>query len=79
MADLPELDEESASGIPESEIPNVLSQLATIGFQAKQARSAVEFLSKSSPFARNLLQSLSPLEACIEYRQYRKAPSREYP
>jgi ATP-dependent RNA helicase DHX57 len=70
MADLPELAEAAAPAtIPESEVPNLLQQLAQIGFKVPQARSAIEFLSKPSPFTQNLIQSLSPLEACIEYRQ----------
>jgi ATP-dependent RNA helicase DHX57 len=70
MADLPELDEEDAATIPESEIPSIMQQLAHIGFKVPQSKSAIEFLSTPSPFARNLIKSLSPLEACIEYRQY---------
>jgi ATP-dependent RNA helicase DHX57 len=70
MADLPELTEEQPATISELEIPSLLQQLAQIGFKVPQARNAIEFLSKPSPFAQGLVQSLAPLEACIEYRQY---------
>jgi ATP-dependent RNA helicase DHX57 len=56
--------------IPESDVHGVLQQLATIGFKVAQARQAIEFLSKPSPFTQSLLNSLSPLEACIEYRRW---------
>jgi hypothetical protein len=69
MADLPELSEDTPVIIPESEVASLLQQLAQIGFKVTQARSAIEFLSKPSSFARNLVQSMSLLEACIEYRE----------
>jgi ATP-dependent RNA helicase DHX57 len=49
------------------DIPALLNQLLNFGFTPDQSRKAVEFLSNASPFTSNLLSTLSPLEACIEY------------
>ena len=45
----------------------VTQQLGHLGFNNAQARDAVSFLTQSSALASNLLGSLPPLEAAIEY------------
>ena len=47
--------------------PKILQQLGHLGFKPAQSRSAVTFLSEPSALTSNLLGSLSPLEASIEY------------
>lgn len=39
----------------------------TIGFTRPQARDAVAYLSQPSPLTSSLLQSATPLQACVEY------------
>ena len=46
---------------------NVAQQLGHLGFKSAQSRSAVDFLSEASPLTSKLLESLTPLEAAIEY------------
>jgi ATP-dependent RNA helicase DHX57 len=48
-------------------MPQLLQQLGHLGFKPAQSQSAITFLSESSPLTSNLLGSLSPLEASIEY------------
>lgn len=63
----PEATDLLPSVISQEDAPNLIKQLATLGFTPVQARNAVQFLSVSSPVTANLLGSLPPLEACIEY------------
>jgi len=48
-------------------IPNLSQQLGHLDFRKNQIRDATAFLSEESTLTSNLLSSLSPLEACIEY------------
>ncbi len=48
-------------------IDQLLQQLGHLGFNKRQIKEVVEFLSKESPLSSTLLSSLSPLEASIEY------------
>ncbi|OJA10313.1 hypothetical protein AZE42_05191 [Rhizopogon vesiculosus] len=60
--------EDSASSVLAVEvIPAVTQQLGHLGFKSDQIRNALTFLSKPSPLGSNLLNSMSPLEACIEH------------
>jgi ATP-dependent RNA helicase DHX57 len=67
MAADPNLEDELLGGISEDDAKAVLAQLVHLGFKVKQAQSALEFLSQPSSLAQNLLRSLTPLEAAIEY------------
>ncbi|KAF7337469.1 Dead deah box [Mycena sanguinolenta] len=60
-------DDVTPSVLSDEDAPNVNQQLATLGFNPVQARNAVNFLSQPSPVTANLMNSLSPLEAAIEY------------
>jgi ATP-dependent RNA helicase DHX57 len=60
--------DESVSSVLSAEvIPAVTQQLGHLGFKPNQIRNALTFLSKPSPLGSNLLNSMSPLEACIEH------------
>lgn len=48
-------------------IPIVTQQLGHLSFKPDQIRNALAFLSKPSPLGSNLLNTMSPLEACIEH------------
>jgi len=48
-------------------IPHLTQQLGHLGFSKNQIQDATIFLSETSTLTSNLLSSLSPLEACIEY------------
>ncbi|RDB29375.1 hypothetical protein Hypma_015909 [Hypsizygus marmoreus] len=57
-------------------VPSILSdagasevgqQLGHLGFTTAQCRDAINFLSQPSPLTSSLLESSSPLQACIEY------------
>ncbi|KAF9245882.1 P-loop containing nucleoside triphosphate hydrolase protein [Melanogaster broomeanus] len=61
------VDEMTPSVLAEGDIPAVTQQLRQLGFQANQIQNAVTYLSSPTPLGFNLLSSLSPLEACIEY------------
>jgi ATP-dependent RNA helicase DHX57 len=63
----PEDEEESAMAISPNIVPEVSQQLELLGFTKNQIRDATNFLLTSSPLASSLLQSSSPLQACIEY------------
>ncbi|KIY51989.1 P-loop containing nucleoside triphosphate hydrolase protein [Fistulina hepatica ATCC 64428] len=47
--------------------PALQQQLVTLGFKPPQAQDAINLLSGPSAVAVNLLSTLSPLDACIEY------------
>jgi len=47
--------------------PKIQQQLGHLGFKPAQIQNAITFLSQSSALTSNLLDSLSPLEASIEY------------
>ncbi|KAJ7170133.1 P-loop containing nucleoside triphosphate hydrolase protein [Mycena filopes] len=53
--------------LSDSDAPEVHKQLEVLGFTPVQARNAVTFLSRPSPVTANLMSTLSPLEAAIEY------------
>lgn len=53
--------------LPAEVVPAVTQQLGHLGFKPDQIRNALDFLSKPSPLGSNLLNSMSPLEACIEH------------
>ncbi|KAJ6575382.1 P-loop containing nucleoside triphosphate hydrolase protein [Mycena capillaripes] len=63
----PEAADVAPSVLSDEDAPKVHQQLGTLGFTAVQARNAVNFLSRLSPVTANLMSSLSPLEAAIEY------------
>ncbi|KAJ7109956.1 P-loop containing nucleoside triphosphate hydrolase protein [Mycena epipterygia] len=63
----PEAADVAPSVLSEEDAPKVNQQLGHLGFTAVQARNAVNFLSRPSPVTANLMSSLSPLEAAIEY------------
>ncbi|KAF8215940.1 P-loop containing nucleoside triphosphate hydrolase protein [Mycena galopus ATCC 62051] len=63
----PEAADAAPSVLSEEDAPKVNQQLGTLGFTPVQARNAVNFLSQPSPVTSNLMTSLSPLEAAIEY------------
>ncbi|KAJ7293075.1 P-loop containing nucleoside triphosphate hydrolase protein [Mycena rebaudengoi] len=63
----PEAADAAPSVMSDEDAPKVIQQLGHLGFTPVQARNAVNFLSRSSPVTANLLSSLSPLEAAIEY------------
>lgn len=48
-------------------IPAVTQQLGNLGFKSDQIRNTLAFLSKPSALGGNLLNSMSPLQACIEH------------
>ncbi|KAF8971676.1 P-loop containing nucleoside triphosphate hydrolase protein [Flammula alnicola] len=48
-------------------IPEINRQLGHLGFTKSQIQDATTFLSEESMLTFNLLNSLSPLEACVEY------------
>ncbi|KAF7981091.1 hypothetical protein HWV62_34789 [Athelia sp. TMB] len=56
-----------SSVLSEDDAPKTIQQLGQLGFKPAQARNALKFLSQPSPLTSNLLGSLSPLEASIEY------------
>ncbi|KAJ7246262.1 P-loop containing nucleoside triphosphate hydrolase protein [Mycena haematopus] len=60
-------DDVAPSVLSDEDAPKVTQQLATLGFTSVQARNAVNFLCRPSPVTANLMNSLSPLEAAIEY------------
>ncbi|KAG6878138.1 hypothetical protein C0993_011852 [Termitomyces sp. T159_Od127] len=57
----------SSSVLDEADASKVLEQLGYLGFKPVQAQKAVTFLSQPSQLTSILLNSASPLEACIEY------------
>ncbi|KIJ21992.1 hypothetical protein PAXINDRAFT_159969 [Paxillus involutus ATCC 200175] len=61
------VNEMTPSVLAEGDIPAITQQLRQLGFQAKQIQNAVAYLSSPTPMGSNLLSSISPLEACIEY------------
>ncbi|KAJ7675357.1 P-loop containing nucleoside triphosphate hydrolase protein [Mycena rosella] len=63
----PEAADVAPSVLTDEDAPKVNQQLGHLGFTAVQARNAVNFLSRPSPVTANLMNSLSPLEAAIEY------------
>ncbi|KAJ7897125.1 P-loop containing nucleoside triphosphate hydrolase protein [Mycena olivaceomarginata] len=63
----PEAADAAPSVLSDEDAPNVNQQLGTLGFTPVQARNAINFLSRPSPVTANLMNSLSPLEAAIEY------------
>ncbi|KAJ6520085.1 P-loop containing nucleoside triphosphate hydrolase protein [Mycena sanguinolenta] len=60
-------DDVTPSILSDEDAPNVNQQLVTLGFNPVQARNAVNFLSQPSSVTANLMNSLPPLEAAIEY------------
>ncbi|EEB93547.1 hypothetical protein MPER_07778, partial [Moniliophthora perniciosa FA553] len=62
----PETSDQTTLTLSEEASSQVEKQLLQLGFKAPQARNATQFLSTSSMTA-NLMKSLSPLEASIEY------------
>lgn len=60
-------DDPLTSVLPEEAIPAVTQQLGHLGFKSDQIRNTLAFLSKSSALGANLLNSMSPLQACIEH------------
>lgn len=62
----PESSEED-SVISENSIKQVSGDLVLLGFTNAQVKKAVAFLAQPSQLTSNLLNSLTPLEACIEY------------
>ncbi|KAF8167397.1 P-loop containing nucleoside triphosphate hydrolase protein [Crassisporium funariophilum] len=67
MSAYPDAADPSSSSLLQEDIPNLSRQLGHLGFNQAQIRDVTKFLSEPSAFASNLLGSLSPLEACIEY------------
>ncbi|KAG7099686.1 hypothetical protein E1B28_001508 [Marasmius oreades] len=67
MSMYPETVDQAALILPEDSCRQVEQGLLRLGFTAAQARNAVKFLSSPSSIAATLLESLSPLEASIEY------------
>ncbi|KAK7064008.1 dead deah box [Favolaschia claudopus] len=63
----PETADVAPSVLSDGDASNVVQQLTTLGFTPVQARNAVNFLSRPSPVTSNLMKTLSPLEAAIEY------------
>ncbi|TFK41870.1 P-loop containing nucleoside triphosphate hydrolase protein [Crucibulum laeve] len=63
----PEAGDTTSLALSESAAPVIATQLTHLGFTQAQIKSVVKFLSQPSPLAANLLGSLSPLEASIEY------------
>ncbi|KAG1825662.1 P-loop containing nucleoside triphosphate hydrolase protein [Suillus subaureus] len=55
------------SVLPVEAIPAVTQQLGHLGFKSDQTRNTLAFLSKPSALGGKLLNSMSPLEACIEH------------
>lgn len=53
--------------LPAEVIPAVTQQLGNLGFKSDQIRNTLAFLSKPSALGGNLLNSMSPLQACIEH------------
>ncbi|KAI0032148.1 P-loop containing nucleoside triphosphate hydrolase protein [Vararia minispora EC-137] len=67
LAKFPQAEGNTSLILAESQADDLLKQLLSLGFKQTQARKAIAYLSEPSPFATNLLQSASPLNACIEY------------
>ncbi|KAJ7103273.1 P-loop containing nucleoside triphosphate hydrolase protein [Mycena belliarum] len=63
----PEAADVAPSVLSDEDAPKVTQQLGHLGFTSVQARNAVNFLSRPSPVTASLMNSLSPLEAAIEY------------
>ncbi|KAM6498647.1 P-loop containing nucleoside triphosphate hydrolase protein [Amanita muscaria] len=63
----PEAAENDAYQLTDETTKNVSRQLEHLNFAPAQIQSAIKFLSESSATAVNLLATLSPLEAAIEY------------
>ncbi|KAJ6504362.1 P-loop containing nucleoside triphosphate hydrolase protein [Mycena vulgaris] len=63
----PEAADVAPSVLSDEDAPKVNQQLGLLGFTVVQARNAVNFLSRPSPVTANLMNSLPPLEAAIEY------------
>ncbi|KAJ7040354.1 P-loop containing nucleoside triphosphate hydrolase protein [Mycena alexandri] len=63
----PEAADVAPAVLSDEDAPKVNKQLETLGFTPAQARNAVVFLSHPSPVTANLMSTLSPLEAAIEY------------
>ena len=63
----PEAADAEPTSVVEADSPNLLRQLSLLGFTSVQARNAINFLSVPSALTSNLLDTLSPLDAAIEY------------
>ncbi|ESK92682.1 dead deah box [Moniliophthora roreri MCA 2997] len=67
MALYPETSGQTTSTLSEDASSQVEQQLLHLGFKVPQTRNATQFLSTPSSMTANLMKSLSPLEASIEY------------
>jgi ATP-dependent RNA helicase DHX57 len=63
----PEAEDIAPSQLSQADSGQVIQQLGQLGFKPTQSQKAVEYLSKPSPLTSNLLGTLTPLEASIEY------------
>jgi ATP-dependent RNA helicase DHX57 len=63
----PEAEDITPSQLSQDDFGKVIQQLDQLGFKPIQSQKAVEYLSKPSPLTSNLLGTLTPLEASIEY------------
>ncbi|KAF5385346.1 hypothetical protein D9615_001206 [Tricholomella constricta] len=63
----PEAGDSPGSVFESTKASEVTQQLGHLGFTSAQVRNVISFLSQPSRLASSLLQSSSPLEACIEY------------
>ncbi|KAF8078990.1 P-loop containing nucleoside triphosphate hydrolase protein [Lyophyllum atratum] len=63
----PEASDAASSVLDDTEAVKVTQQLGHLGFTAAQIRNALTFLTEPSRLASSLLETSSPLEACIEY------------
>ncbi|GLB35802.1 putative helicase associated domain (HA2) Add an annotation [Lyophyllum shimeji] len=63
----PEANDAAPSVLDNGIAAKVTQQLGHLGFTAAQTRNALSFLSQPSRLATSLLETSSPLEACIEY------------
>jgi ATP-dependent RNA helicase DHX57 len=63
----PECESIALSILPPEDVPTISQQLERLNFKSTQVQSAINFLSKPSHLTSNLLGSLAPLEASIEY------------
>ncbi|CAA7264809.1 unnamed protein product [Cyclocybe aegerita] len=63
----PEAADAAPLTLSQDAIPGLSQQLGHLGFSRTQIRDATTYLSEDSTLTFNLLNSLTPLEACIEY------------
>ncbi|KAG5636596.1 hypothetical protein H0H81_007536 [Sphagnurus paluster] len=63
----PEADAAANFILDNAETSKISKDLGHLGFVPSQIRKAIDFLSKPSRLASSLLESLTPLEACIEF------------